>query len=95
MDVSVLGQHSEQLFQICSSAQWVQSNKRFLVVTAAGSVTAYRGLTEGDFPEPGVVFPIDVAVRELEKQLNEQDSPPQRELTLPPVVVGKTVGGVR
>ncbi|MDP1735548.1 MAG: hypothetical protein Q8L44_14405 [Sulfuritalea sp.] len=95
MDVSILGQHSEQLFRLCLNAQWSQLKKRLLVVTADGSVSAQQGLTERDFLEPGVVFPVDVAIRELEQRLNEQDHPPQLELSLPPVAVGKTIRGGR
>lgn len=95
MDVSRLGQHSDQLFKLCSDAQWAQPNKRFLLVTSTGSVTAYQHLAEKDFTEPSVVFPIDVAVRELEQHFNEQEHSSQLELSLPPVAISIAVGGSR
>ncbi|MCF8177698.1 MAG: hypothetical protein K9J74_04260 [Sulfuritalea sp.] len=95
MDVSRLGQHSDQLFKLCSDAQWAHPNKRFLIVTSTGSVTAHQHLAQKDFSEPSVVFPIDAAVRELEQHLNEQERPSQLELSLPPMAVSKAVGGSR
>lgn len=95
MDVSILGPSSEQLFKLCSNTQWIQPAKRFLVVTSSGSITAHHGLTEQDFSKPSVVFPIDVAVRELEQHLNGNERPPQFELNLPPVPVRKIARGAQ
>lgn len=95
MDVSVLGPQSERLFKLCSDAQWAQPNRKLLIVTATGDVTAHERLTDHEFVQPGVVFPIDSALQELNQRLNDQERPPQLELNLPPMVLGKIAGGVR
>ncbi len=95
MDISALGPHSEKLFQLCSNSQWSRLNKRLLLVSADGEVSAHQELNGQDFQAPAIVFPVDAAVRELELRLNEQDNPAQMELVLPPVAVRKAMRGER
>lgn len=85
MDVSaLLASQSEILFRLCAT-QWTRPSRRILCVTSNGSVTAHDGLVELDLSKPAIVFPLDLAVDELEQRLNEQESQPQLELALPPV----------
>lgn len=87
MDVSILRPQADQLFDLCSSVQWAQPGRRHLVVTCEGAVSAHEELTRNQFLEPAIVFPLDVALTELEQRLNELERPPQLELGLPPVSV--------
>ena len=95
MDVSVLQSQSEQLFGLCASSQWTQSGRRHLVVTCEGVVSAHEDLARNQYLEPAIVFPLDVAMNELEQRLNEHERPPQLELGLPPVPVTASVRSAR
>ena len=86
MDVSVLQPKSESLFSLCA-AQWAAPSRRLLRITCAGSVTAHEVLSETDFGEPTIVFPLDTAIEELEQRLNERESDPQLELGLIPLPI--------
>lgn len=84
MDVSALVAQSETLFGLCAT-QWTRPSRRILQVTSNGCVTAHDGLVGIDLSKAAIVFPLDLAVDELERRLNEQESQPQLELALPPV----------
>ncbi len=86
MDVSALEAQSETLFGLCA-AQWAVPRRRLLRVTCDGRVAAHENLVGVDFAEAAIVFPLDTAIEELERRLNEQESQPQLELGLPPVPV--------
>ncbi|MBT2334075.1 MerR family transcriptional regulator [Variovorax paradoxus] len=86
MDVSALATQSETLFRLCA-AQWTLPNRRLLKVTCDGRVTAHEALAGEDFAEAAIVFPLDVAIQELESRLNEREGEAQMELGLPPVSV--------
>lgn len=93
MDVSVLGANAQQLFEVCSrSSQWRRLVPQWLVVTATGDVIARENLSEPPLADPAVVFPLEVAVRELDHKLTAQDPEPQQELSLPPVVIRRVAG---
>lgn len=95
MDVSVLQSQSDQLFGLCASLQWTQSGRPHLVVTSEGAVSAHEDLARSQYLEPAIVFPLDVAVNELEQRLNERERPPQLELGLPPVPVKASLRSAR
>ena len=82
MDVSALLAQSETLFGLCA-IQWTRPSRRILCVSSNGYVTAHDGLVGLDLSKPAIVFPLDLAVNELERRLNEQESQPQLELALP------------
>lgn len=86
MDVSALRTHSETLFGLCA-AHWAMPSRRLLRVTCDGRVTAHESLVGMDCAEAAIVFPLDAAIEELERRLNERESQPQLELSLPPVPV--------
>ena len=90
MDVSVIGANAPKLFQVCSSStQWPRLAPQWLIVTATGEVFARENLSEPPFAEPAVVFPVEVAVRELDDKLTAQDTESQLELSLPPTVISR------
>lgn len=91
MDVSALESQSEKLFSLCA-AQWALPKRRLLRVTCTGEVTAHESLSATDFSEAAIVFPLDTAIEELERRLNEQESQPQLELGLPPVPIKTKIG---
>ena len=93
MDVSVLGANASKLFEVCSrSSQWPRLAPQWLVVTAAGADVTRENLFEPPLADPAVVFPVEVAVRELDDKLTAQDAEPQLELSLPPVVISRVAG---
>jgi hypothetical protein len=93
MDVSVLGANAPKLFEVCSSSsQWPRLVPQWLVVTASGVVSARESLSEPLLVDPAVVFPVEVAIRELDDKLTAQDAEPQLELSLPPVVISRAAG---
>ena len=95
MDVSVLQSQADQLFAVCASVPWTQPGRRHLVVTCEGSVSAHEDLTRKQFLEPVIVFPLDIAVNELEQRWNERERPSQLELGLPPVSIKASLGSGR
>lgn len=92
MDVSVLGQHAEKLFEVCAGTQWPRLSARWLIVTASHEVITCGGVSELLLSEPAVVFPVQTAVRELDEKLTAQDVETQLELSLPLVAVSKAMG---
>ncbi len=90
MDVSALTTQSETLFGLCT-AQWARPIRRLIRVTSHGHVTAHENLTGIEFSEAAIVFPLNIAIEELEARLNEHESQPQMELSLPPVQVNTRV----
>lgn len=86
MDVSVMAAQSETLFGLCA-AQWALQSRRLMRVTCDGRITAHEALAASDFFEAVIVFPLDMAIQELDDRLNEQEGEFQMELGLPPVSV--------
>lgn len=87
MDVSALAPQSDALFTLCSS-KWALPSRRLLRVTCDGRITSHLTVSEIDFDEAVIVFPLDKAVQELDDRLNEQEGTTQLELVgLPPVSV--------
>jgi DNA-binding transcriptional MerR regulator len=94
MDISDLAAHSEELFRICSQVRWTPKGARLMTVEPTGRLQALESVSQLDFTSPVIVFPLNVAMSELQEKINDDDaSAAQMEIALPLTSVARLGGG--
>ena len=89
MDVNAVIPYAEELFQLCQVTRYHQVST--VLAFTLDSVTMLNELSPVlNIDIPTIVFPIHVAVQELNTRLNDQEQEPQLQLGLPPVAVRKS-----
>lgn len=91
LTVGALGAADQQIFELCSSPQWVRLAQGYLLVRPAeGQVQFVDTITEKDLERPSILLPLGPVVASLREALLEVTTEEaQQSMVFPPVDVSE------